>query len=193
MNDHYNTEEEFKISFYELILDYIGWGMIIGLIIFLKLNSRVMENIVEGKMFILQYGGVGLSFAILYIVLMRKLAPKYLIADKKRASKRASAIIGQFVGILGLVLFGTAVISSENAKTNAREEVVTVESASMNTRYRTPYLRLKINGKEERFSPKSSEWKNIQAGDSIRISIGDGGFGFEHILSFTPMEVSKRE
>jgi len=60
----------------------------------------------------------------------------------------------------------------ETAKTNTKITKAFFSEKSQNFRYKSTYLKIKIENRLERFYSGKSEWDNISANDSILTTIG---------------------
>ncbi|MCB0515809.1 MAG: hypothetical protein R2798_10505 [Chitinophagales bacterium] len=91
-----------------------------------------------------------------------------------------------FFGVVILFLFGTAFYNFETAKESKKTLNVFVIDKTEQFRHKKKYLKLDIGNHTERFRPTTKEWKRIEINDTIKLTVGLGQLGYEHIFNFTP-------
>jgi hypothetical protein len=164
------------------LLDYIGWTFLIATIIFLKVAERLLDNIIKAKSFLLEYSTYGLIFSATVLFLIYKLQPEYF---RSKETKRGSAVLSYFFGIIALFVFGMAYYNLETAKRNTKTSKALVLSKSKNFSSGTPYLKLDFDDRTERFQPTKKEWEKIVLNDTVILTTGLGQLGYQHILKFS--------
>jgi hypothetical protein len=166
----------------EKFLDYIGWTFLVATLILLRIAERLLDNIIKAKSFLLEYSSLGLLLSLTVLYLIFRLQPDYF---KSGETKRASAILSYFFGLITLFVFGTAYYNLETSKQNTKTTSAFVIDHYENYRYKTKYVTLDIDGRTERFQPNKYEWENISVNDSLTLTVGQGQLGYQCILQFT--------
>jgi len=166
----------------EKFIDYIGWTFLVATLILLRIAERLLDNIIKAKAFLLEYTAFGLLLSLTVLYLIFKLQPDYF---KSGETKRASAILSYFFGLIALFVFGTAYYNLETSKQNTKTINAYVIDHYENYRYKTKYVTLDIDGRTERFQPNKYEWEKISINDSLTLTIGQGQLGYQCILQFT--------
>lgn len=165
----------------EQLLDYLSWTFLLLSLALLTFTTRYVENIIRGKMFVLEYGLWGILFASLWMFFLYRTYQSYF----KGGERRASAILSQYFSWVVLTLFLGAFYNYETGKKNTIVKKALVVEKSENAKTRTKYVHLIIgNNKRERFNPRSNEYRLMQADDSTLLLIGKGKLGYEFILAF---------
>lgn len=164
------------------LLDYIGWTFLISTLILLGVAERLLDNVIRAKSFLLEFSAYGLILSAINLFLIYRIRPKYF---KSEESKRGSAVLSYFFGIIALFVFTTAYFNLETSKHNTRITHAIVREHYENYRYKTKYVLLDFDGRTERFQPTKNEWEKISVNDTITLTIGKGLFGYENILLFT--------
>jgi hypothetical protein len=163
-------------------LDYIGWTFLIATLILLRVAERLLDNVIKAKSFLIEYSIYGLLISTTVLFLIYKLNPDYFRSGE---TKRGSAVLSYFFGVIALFVFLTAYINIETSKQNIRTANAFVKDHYENYRYKTKYVLLDFDGRTERFQPKKEEWDKISVNDTITLTIGQGQLGYENILQFT--------
>jgi hypothetical protein len=164
------------------LLDCIGWTFLVTTIVLLKLANRLLDNVINAKVFLFEFGiyGTILSAVILYVIY--RTTPDYY----KGGENRASALLSYFFGMIAIFVFGSACYNLETARKNIRSEKAYVSDKLMNVRYTTHYLILQLNDREEKFQPLKKEWDCVKKNDTILLTVGHGKLGYDYIFNFVP-------
>jgi hypothetical protein len=163
------------------LLDYFSWALLIISILLLKVTSGYLENIIRGKKFVLQYALSGVFLASVWMYLLYRLNRQYF----EGGEKRASAILSQFFSIIILTLFLSAFYNYYSGMKSTFAKKAFIISKTTNLRSGRNYIHLKIDDREERFSPAHKEFNKLQENDTTNLTIGKGKLGYEFIISFT--------
>jgi hypothetical protein len=169
----------------EKILDYIGWTFLIVTIILLKVAERLLDNVIKAKSFLLEYSIYGIILSMTGLYLIYKLQPDYFNGGEE---KRASAVLSYFFGWLAVFVFGSAKYNLETSKKDTKTINAYVIEHYENYLYKTKYVKLNIEGHEERFQPTKNEWEKISVNDSLTLTVGQGQLGYPCILHFTKQQ-----
>ena len=164
------------------LLDYIGWTFLIATLILLRVAERLLDNVIKAKSFLLEFSAYGLLLSATILFLIYRLRPDYF---KSGETKRGSAVLSYFFGVIALFVFGTAYFNLETSKHKTRTTNAFVREHYENYRYKTKYVLLDFEGRTERFQPTKDEWKRISENDTVNLTIGQGQLGYENILLFT--------
>jgi hypothetical protein len=162
------------------ILDYIGWTLIIVTIILLRFSERLIDNIINSNSFLIEYLIYGVIISSLFLYFLFKINRDYF----KGNEKRASAVLSYFFGVIGIFLFSSAYLNFQSSKKNQEKIIGIVVNKSNNIKYKTNYVKLIIDKKEERFISNDKDWKTITENDTLILTVGHGFLGYKHILSF---------
>ena len=162
------------------ILDYSSWGLLIISMILLKLASGYVENIILGKKFVWQTFLNGFIIASLWMFILYKLKRNYF----EGGEKRASAVLSQFFSIIILTIFVSTYYNYHSGKSKLYYKKAIVVDKSQNIKTSKPFLFLKMNNRRERFNPSYSDWRKINTGDTLTLTIGKGAFNYEFIYRF---------
>lgn len=167
----------------ERILDYMAWSLLITSIIVLRFLERLVENLVEGKAFIIYYGIIGFVTGLFVLYLFYRFKPTYF---KSNQEKRASAILSYVFSLSVLFLFGFAYYNKHTGESDLKKQEAIVVDKNKNYRYHTRYLLLKIdNNSARKFMVNQNVWEDTGINDTIQISVGRGALGYEYIYKFT--------
>lgn len=162
------------------ILDYFSWALLIISVLLLKVTSGYLENIIKGKRFVIEYTLSGIALASLWMYLLFRLNRKYF----EGGEKRASAILSQFFSIIILTLFLSAFYNYYSGLKSTSIKKALIISKSKNIKSGRNYMHLKIDNREERFSPTAKEFDKLSENDTINLTIGKGKLGYEFIIAF---------
>ena len=162
------------------ILDYVGWLLLFAMILLLRFAQNIINNIIDTKSFMVEYGLIGALIASTFLFLVYKFNRNYF----KGGEKRASAVLSYFFGITFLTIFVTAYFDLKICKENQQLRKAFIVQKSTNIKYGSKILKLNINGKIEKFNPTVAEWNEIQENEIINLIVCRGVSGYEHILKF---------
>lgn len=163
------------------LLDYLSWTFLSLSLALLTFTARYVENIIRGKMFVLEYVLWGILIASLWMFILYRTYRSYFDGGQRRAS----AILSQYFSWVVLTLFLGAFYNYETGKKNTVVKKALVVRKSENVKTKTKYVHLIIgNNKRERFNPRSNEYRLMRANDSTLLLIGKGNLRYEFILAF---------
>ncbi len=162
------------------LLDILAWVFLFTGIILLMIGGRIIDNIIHANNFTIKSLAVGAIFAGVFIYVLLKLIPNYF----KGGNSRASAILSFIFGIIVITLFGAGKF---NMETSNNKRIVTgyVVKKTKNHKYGTPYLKILVDGRIERFQPLKEEWDLLFEKDSLYLTVGKGDLGYDYIFKFS--------
>ena len=166
----------------EKLIDYIGWTFLIVTIVLLKVAEQLLDNIIKANLFLMEYSAYGLILSLTVLYLIYKLQPDYF---KSGETKRGSAVLSYFFGVVALFVLGSAKYNLETSRQNTTIINAYVIDHFENYRHKTKYVTLYIDGRTERFQPNKNEWEEISLNDSLILTVGYGQLGYQHIFQFS--------
>ncbi len=162
------------------LIDFCSWALLGVSILLLSFASRYIENILFGKQFVGEFFLLGLAISISLTVLLYKTKRDYF----EGGEERASAVLSLFFSSIILTIFLSAYYNYYSGKDNIYFKEAILTEKTTNVKTRTEYFTLQLDGRNERFNPKHQEFKSLNKGDTVMLTMGKGMAGYDFIYQF---------
>lgn len=174
---------ENKQKFKDKIWGHISMVLFFSGTIFLIFQMGNIENTIEESSFWKNFGLIGFSLSLLFILLLYKIQPSIFY----ESGRRYSVIFGFVLGLTSLTISTTSFLNKKYAETKITESKYTIERKSTGgKKNRSHWIFININESEKRFELKPELWNQLNAGDKVLLKLQKGYFDFEFVTEIKP-------
>jgi hypothetical protein len=145
------------------------------------------DNTLNGISLFWRSGGVGIGIAALVTIVLKRLAPGVYYESNRRYSVHAGLFLGFFMVTASAGGFINHYFAGEEY---CKTYIVKSKSIS-GGRHTAHYIKLVINGNEERFDVGRERYDAFESGEPIQLCMLKGRLGYDYVTAFNTVAPNK--